>query len=643
MEDIHSFYQERATIEKEYSQRLTALSSKYYEKKARMSTILSVGDTPVITPGSLESASLVTWSEILNQTELLGKERLRLSNEFGLQISDQVHGVGVKFEDLRRRFSIYHDKLLEDRDIFYGDFKKSKVNYDTACQAMENTRLKASKAASDKANRKLQEREVEMNNEKNLYLIKINVANRIKDKYYHEDVPELLDQMQGLNEARVQMLNHFWNQAIEMEQGCYDRSKSCLTDMSSVVAQNEPALDSAMFVKHNIAQWTEPTDFFYQPSPIWHDDEKMMTDSVSLQYLRKRLGDAQSKLAEHERSSRARIEAYTAAQEQKKTASADLAAGKISRGSYLEFLGRSLSALQALAYNETAKTIQEVEVETIEVAAGDKDLNSVTPIAESKKRRGLFGIMGKFGEGVGNTGSNSSNSHNLHPVTSASTMGTSKSAKSSNFDDQGKHKGGFLSSFRRSKSKKGQQGSGNGAMGADNSSTSSSHQGPRVKMLYAYAGDGDGELGARDGEELSVVEADDGSGWLTVRNSSGAEGLVPASYTEELQAPIAPVASIASVSTTNTIATGDSRNPNNNNNNSTGNKKRGPAVAPKRGAKKVNYMIALYNYDATTEDEISIQAGDKIAVVGEDVGDGWTEGEINGMRGSFPTAYARSA
>lgn len=574
-----------------------------------------MGENPVITPGSLESASLVTWSEILNQTELLGKERLRLSNEFSLQISDQVHGVGLKFEELRRRFTMYHDKLMEDRDNFYNDLKKSKTAYDASCQTMETTRMKASKASSDKANRKVQEREIAMNNDKNLYLIKINVANRIKDKYFHEDTPELLDHLQSLNEARVKILNNFWLQAISMEQGCYDRSKTCLTSMTGVIGQNDPALDSAMFVKHNIAQWTEPTDFYYQPSPIWHDDEKMITDNISLQYLRKRLEDARSKQSEHAKSSQARIEAYTAAQEQKKTAASDLSAGKISRGNYLEYIGRSLTALQALTYNETAKTIEEVEVETIEVAAGDKDLNSITPIAETKKRRGLRGMMG-FG---GSDSHHAAASESIRPITSTSTTATTKS---SNLDEHGKHKGGFLSSFRRSKSKKEQS---NGA-GAEGSAV------PRVKMLYRYTAAGEGELSAREGEEMKVVEPDDGSGWVMVKNGGGDEGLVPASYTEEIQAPIAPVASVASVSTSNTAATGDSKS-----------KKKGPAVAPKRGAKKINYMIALYNYDAQMAEEITIQAGDKIAVVAEDTGDGWTEGELNGMRGSFPTAYARPA
>lgn len=54
LDDIQQFYRERSTIEKEYSAKLNALAKKYYEKKTKKSSSLSVGDTPAMTPGSLE-------------------------------------------------------------------------------------------------------------------------------------------------------------------------------------------------------------------------------------------------------------------------------------------------------------------------------------------------------------------------------------------------------------------------------------------------------------------------------------------------------------------------------------------------------------------------------------------------------------
>lgn len=54
LDDIQQFYRERAAIEKEYSTKLKGLANKNFEKKAKRSSSLSVGDTPSLTPGSLE-------------------------------------------------------------------------------------------------------------------------------------------------------------------------------------------------------------------------------------------------------------------------------------------------------------------------------------------------------------------------------------------------------------------------------------------------------------------------------------------------------------------------------------------------------------------------------------------------------------
>lgn len=621
MEDVKAFYSERSMIEKEYATKLTALSTKYFEKKAKMSTTLSVGETPVITPGSLECASLVAWTEIINQTEQIGKERLRLSNELRAQISDQIGGISARFDDLKRKYSVYHDKLVEERDAYYNELKKSKASYDASCEAMEAARLKATKSfdrSKEKANRKLAEREIEMNNEKNYYLIKINVANRIKDKYYHEDVPELLDHLQVVNETRVRMLNDFWTQAITVDKACLERSQTCLDSMQEVVSQNTPTLDSAMFVKHNIGQWSEPTDFYFQESPIWHDDENMITNDIALQYLRRKLEDAHARYAEHARTTEQRAESYRNLQEQQKRDLPDLDSGKISKASYIETLNRYLAALQAITYNETTKLKEAVEIETIEVAAGDKDLNSVAPVAEAKKRKGLRGLFG---------GSSGPTHHHISSNSNDDGSDLRSIASHSTATSHITGGGGLLSSLRNRKR------SGTNATQSSVNDTSiggsygSNEQ--RAKLLYPYTAQHSAELTVAQGEEITIVQPDDGTGWAVGKTSNGTEGLVPASYIELITSDSFArngnnISRTASVSTTSTSAT-----------------KKGPQVAPRKGGKKIKYVMALYDYDATNEDEITIRTGDKIVVTLEDQGDGWTEGELNGMRGSFPTSYVK--
>ena len=138
------------------------------------------------------------------------------------------------------------------------------------------------------------------------------------------------------------------------------------------------------------------------------------------------------------------------------------------------------------------------------------------------------------------------------------------------------------------------------------------------RMLYAYQENGEGEITVTDGMDVTIVEPDgrsfgilfpilvssehylhgctDGSGWTKVR-AGQKEGLVPAAYVEVTAATPQTTASTfssnrpdstysaSSASTTNVAA-------------AAAGKKKGPAVAPKRGAKKLKYVEALYDYTA---------------------------------------------
>jgi hypothetical protein len=184
------------------------------------------------------------------------------------------------------------------------------------------------------------------------------------------------------------------------------------------------------------------------------------------------------------------------------------------------------------------------------------------------------------------------------------------------------------------------------------------------KMLYGYEENGEGELTVSEGMELTILEPDgrsfatlspafqillggpltidytDGSGWMKVRAGSK-EGLVPASYVEVLAATPPTTASTftssnrpdstysaSSASTTNLHA-------------AVAGKKKGPAVAPKRGAKKLKYVEALYDYTAQSEAEHSMAEGDRFVLINMEAGDGWADVERDGVVRSVPANYVQ--
>src|ERR1700716_3184163 len=91
------------------------------------------------------------------------------------------------------------------------------------------------------------------------------------------------------------------------------------------------------------------------------------------------------------------------------------------------------------------------------------------------------------------------------------------------------------------------------------------------------------------------------------------KGLVPAAYVETMAAPSPNARPSSTYSNSGSSMTG-----------SVG-KKKGPAVAPKRGAKKLKYVEALYEYTAQSSAEHSMTEGERLVLIKEDPGDGWAE------------------
>jgi len=116
-------------------------------------------------------------------------------------------------------------------------------------------------------------------------------------------------------------------------------------------------------------------------------------------------------------------------------------------------------------------------------------------------------------------------------------------------------------------------------------------------------------------------------GWTKIK-SGYKEGLVPTAYLEILSTSTPRPSSIYSNSGSSMAG-------------SVNTKKQGPAVAPKRGAKKLKYVEALYEYTAQSEAEHSMAEGEKFVLIKEDPGDGWVEVEKGGKVASVPANYVQ--
>jgi len=614
--DIEQFYKQRSIIESQYSQDLLKLTNEFQVKRANKSIQISVGDEPKITPGSLESATLSTWNEILSQTELISQNHLNLSNQFNSFIINDLIILKQKINNLNEKIlNFYNNDLINGKNEFFNNVIKSKKLYDDSCNSMEQIRLKIEKNSnkSSKLNEKFNSIQIEMNNLKNNYLLNINIANRIKDKFYYQDLPEILDLFQDLIEFKTKKLNQILNKSCNLEINKNLQNNENLLNSISIIKENNSKFDIQMFINHNkINNWLDPKDFYFIPSSIWHDDELFtINNNNELNHLKTILLKANQSISKYDsilESTRENLNQLQIKRNEIKSAN-ELDSSSSSSSSSFEFntsidlLNNYLNIFSKFLSNENIIIKSQVEIESIENNASNFDL-SLDGLVISKPKKGFLGKL--TGSKPKETIIDTNNNNNTINTFDDSNSIRSNVTNSSTGTHTGKSKF-HIPSLRRHKQ----------TQSIDNNNGNHGNPGFNAIVNYSYNAQDDDELSISINEELEILNNDD-NGWTLVRNSNGNEGIVPTSYIKQKD--------ITTTDTTTTTTT----------------KKKGPIVSPKKNGKKIQYVIANFDFISNNNDELNIKKGDKIKILQNDDGSGWSMGEINGYKGLFPTSYVET-
>ncbi|TKA22268.1 hypothetical protein B0A50_08230 [Salinomyces thailandicus] len=750
--DVEDFYRERSAIEKEYAQKLNTLAKKFFEKKSKKQSQLSVGDSPTVAPGSLESASMTTWTVQLTTLEGRAQEHDRFSTQLISSLAQPLQNLQNRYEDLRKHHAEYASKLEKERDGNYADLKKVKGKYDSVCQEVENKRKKIESSfdyGKTKAQGAYAQQMSDMKNMKNTYLIAINVTNKQKERYYHEYVPDLLDSLQAVNETRTATLNRLWSTAASLENETLTRSTQLVQHLSGEIPRNNPVLDSMMFARHNASQWQDPPDFTFEPSPVWLDDDTMANDPQSKTFLMNILSKSKGSLNELRRECDFKRREVEGAKRVRQA----IREGKDKRDE-VDVVRTMFYHQETLHEAERRMVTAEVEVSTITSSVGDVSIGMKKHPFKNETFRlptncDLCGdrIWGLSAKGLQCTDCGftchtkcelkvpadcpGELNKEQKKTTKASRQAAAQAATpppvSNGADASGARSGmpslqrsdtmgsmntlssGYATSAHRSVS---------GTTLTDATSAhpgptpriSSSSTRPRVvappptayrpangdshpekqqgKMLYPYTATTEDETTLPANESFTLLEPDDGSGWIKIKPASPSypTGLVPATYVDLSPPPppskspdpeASPFTSAADpypeedAAPTNASSTSLTTSETRSLKQQQQQKKKtpGPAVAPRRGAKKSaatapplppppptstttttasagpqqqqQFVEALYTYEGSGEGETRMEEGERLVLVLGDQGDGWVEVEGRGGRGVVPGSWVR--
>lgn len=700
---------------------------------------------------------MTTWTTLLSVLESRAAEHDRYSSELILQVADPLKNLATRYEELRKSHADYAGKLERERDSSYGDLKKTKGRYDGACQEVENRRKKTESSfdhGKGKAQSAYQQQLMEMHNVKvsgayietgSLWLT--TSLEYIFNHYQRHEQAEgallsrvrsrsirceksialllrcaiilmAIQSLQDLSETRVHQVNALWSHAVQLETSTLSRSTDHLKYLGSEIPRNDPRLDSMMFVRHNVAQWQEPLDLTFEPSPVWLDDSAMATDETAKIYLRNVLSRSKGQLRELKQE----VDKRRKEVENIKRIRQSVREGRDKRDE-VELVRFMFAQQESLHEVERQRLTAEVETQTITSTVGDVSVGAQNhqfksqtfkvptncdlcgeriwglsakgfdcrdcgytchskcelkvpaecPGEQSKEEKKKLKVerqaVSKAAPPQTN-GAPHDGATELPALSRSNTMDTLSSgyAASANRSVSGRlpleeastdgtsitQPPASKPTIRKSRvvaPPPTQYVSELPTHAPSGSRSSTSHPAEvRGKMNYAYNAQADGEVSVEEGEEVVIVEPDGkhdpcqpsdrppshqaknipDAGWTSVRLDSHSTGLVPTSYIEILPTPTPSERPISSYSSSSASLAG-----------SIPGKKKGPAVAPKRGAKKLKYVEALYDYEARSEMEWSMSEGEKFVLITKGTGDGWADVEKGGVTRSVPANYIR--
>ncbi|XP_042896047.1 protein nervous wreck [Parasteatoda tepidariorum] len=189
-----------------------------------------------------------------------------------------------------------------------------------------------------------------------------------------------------------------------------------------------------------------------------------------------------------------------------------------------------------------------------------------------------------------------------------------------------------------------------------NGEVSAPAPGQRCVALFSYEATNSDELSFVEQEELELINDGDGDGWVMARNYRGEEGYIPQNYVEVVESQSTettsrpPLTSFSSVDYTMPNEDKEAGidvegQPISNDVNTekevselTSQEIQRPLDLP--SAERVAVCQAIYDYEATCDEEISFFEGQIIRIIRKvvsDVDDGWWEGELDGEIGLFPS------
>ncbi|XP_061905017.1 F-BAR and double SH3 domains protein 2-like [Entelurus aequoreus] len=583
LEDLRTFSQKRASVERDYAQALQKLANQYLKREWPESPSEEEAD---------HRNMYCVWRDYLEGTVQVTQSRISACDNYKVQVADPAKTARLQKEQQLRKCIERLTTIQAELQESVKDLTKSRKKYqeaETMAQAVrEKAELEAksklslfqSRSSLQRATVKLKAKRSECNSKaahaRNDYLLTLAAANAHQQRYYDTDLSDCLKVLDGRVYEQVKdYLVALCQTELETYKAAHDVFNRLL-DSSNRVLQE---FHQQLFVQKNPV-FQKMADFSYQP-----------IDEDTVTHLLRESGTAE----EHSLDKEARKWASRVAREYKSIIHTqrvleEFGAQENSEHNAAELDTKMEVARQSLRRAETVKAKAEARLALLREAG-------VT--VETWLKSAMNQVMEELeNERWNNFGS--------HDPSLSGTADLEREEDEEETEDSGE------------------------VLDDSSSSPSSTLKNYPLtcKVLYSYKASQPDELTIEEQEILEVIDDGDMEDWLKARNRSGQVGYVPEKY---LQLP----SSNSLLSMLQSLAALDARS--HSSSNSTEPESELPTGSI-NGDCSVSFAKALYDYAGQTDDELSFPEGAIIRILSRETheDDGFWEGEFNGVVGVFP-------
>uniref|UniRef100_A0A1A8QSN1 FCH and double SH3 domains 2 n=1 Tax=Nothobranchius pienaari TaxID=704102 RepID=A0A1A8QSN1_9TELE len=583
LEDLRTFSQKRAAVERDYAQALQKLANQYLKREWPESVAETQAD---------HGSMFCVWRAYLEGTVQSAQFRLGACDNYKAQVADPVKTARLQKEQQLRKCIEQLTVIQAELQDSVKELTKSRKKYQEAemmAQAVrEKTELEAksklslfqSRSSLQRATIKLKAKRSECNSKsthaRNDYLLTLAAANAHLQRYYATDLMDCIKTVDGrIHEQVKDYLVSLCQTELETYQSVHNTFNQILSSSGGVLQE----LHQQVFVQKN-SMFQQASGFLYQP-----------VDSDTVMQLQRESGTAE----EHSLDKEARKWASRVAREYKSIIHTQRA---------LEEYGTHETSEQNSSDLETKMEVARQSLrraETVKVKAEARlDLLRQAGVAVETW---LKSAMNQVMEELENERWNNLNTHD------PSLSGTADLDRED--EEEMEDSGEVLD---------------------DSSSSPSStlkNYPLTCKVLYSYKASQPDELTIEEQEILEVIDDGDMEDWVKARNRSGQVGYVPEKY---LQLP----SSNSLLSMLQSLAALDARS--HSSSNSTEPETELPTSSINGDSGAVSFAKALYDYAGQTDEELSFPEGAIIRILNRETheDDGFWEGEFNGVVGVFP-------